>query len=284
MKIISSLGCAFQGLVLLLVFGSYKLHVQADEAAIAPKGLISVRRFVEPLEGEDSQCTFAGTIVLGQSSSLEVGDKFFNVAKKQLTSIALMVDHINQYHCGVRLSSGNYSIELRTYDDQSSTDRTRAIAEKLASSSDVNVLLGGYSSGLTGPLAEVADDNNLLLLAPGSASISVFADRGSVFGTLPPTAKYTAQAVKGLALIGAKTIATVWEDASFTRGACGVIPDLAAEYGLEVTSTQEVISAPNETAFEPVAEKLAGEDPDVVVTCVYDAGCLSWMHAMRAVN
>jgi branched-chain amino acid transport system substrate-binding protein len=264
------------------------MHVQAQEAAVSPSGVVSITRGVasdmltDEVIGQDgSTCDFAGTIVFAGTFSLEQGDKFFAIGSRQLIAYQLMVDYTNRFRCGIKLTSGNYAIELRSYDDQSSTDWTVAIARKLVSS-NVDVLLGGYSSTLTAPLAEIAHENGKVLMAPGAALDSIFARRDKTFGTLPPTAKYLAKAIEGLSKMGAKTLATVYEDASFTEGVCAAAPDLAAIFGLTLTSTQNVTLSPNTTVLEPVAQKLAEENPDVVVTCVYD--CVSWMQAMRSVN
>lgn len=278
---------ALKALSLIFILGIVQADssgtcVTTEQGVCLPKSMVSNRRYAEAIESDSSHCSFAGTIVLGGPSSMEPGEKYFNLAKKQLASMSLVVDFVNKYQCGISLSSGNYSIDILTYDDESSTDLTTNIAEKLVSNNQVNALLGGYSSGLTGPLAEVVNKSTShLLVAPGAASTGVFNDRDGVFGILPPTAKYTSQAIEGLANLGAKTIATVWEDASFTRGACGAIPDLADIYNLNITSTQEVVNAPNISVLTTVAEKLATESPDVVVTCVYDEGCVNWMKAMR---
>uniref|UniRef100_A0A7S4R276 G-protein coupled receptors family 3 profile domain-containing protein n=1 Tax=Ditylum brightwellii TaxID=49249 RepID=A0A7S4R276_9STRA len=266
------------------------LYISAvtETGAMSPNGIVSIKRSIDRditnedlLQEEASNCNFTGTVVLGGPFSLEQGDKFFTIGSKQLVSYNLMVDYINRFKCGINLSTGNYAIELRSYDDQSDVQWTEVIAQKLAAS-DVDIFLGGYSSTLTKPLAEVAHENAKLLLAPGAASTPVFDGKDKVFGTFPPTNKYLAQAVEGLAKVGAKTIATVWEDAAFTRGVCAAAPDLAETNQLELTSAQEVIKTPNITVLEMVAQKLAQEDPDVVVTCVYD--CVPWMKAMRKVN
>ena len=241
--------------------------------------LVGNRRFADPIE--TSNCSFVGSVVLGGPSSIEPDDKFFNLAKKMYSSMTLTVDLINKYQCGVHLSSGNYAIEMITYGDETSQDTTRTIGNKLVLNPEVDVVLGGYSSGLTGPLSEITNSNNRLLMAPGAASTSVFQDRDYSFGNNPPSAKYPSQGMAAVAEVGAKTVATVYEDVGFTKGACGGIPDLADIYDMTVTSMNEVPSNPNITALSPVAEKLSEEDPDVVVTCVYDTGCVNWMKAMR---
>jgi len=264
------------------------LSTFVETGAMAPRGIVSVKRSIDHdmtssglFRPDEPKCTFAGTIVLGGPFSLHQDDKFFQLGTKQFVSYSLMVDYINRFKCGIQLSSGNYAIELRTFDDQSDTLWTEVIATELVKR-DVDIILAGYSSTLTKPLAEIAHESGKLLLAPGAASTPVFSGKQMAFGTVPPTAKYLAQAVEGLAGVGAKSIATVWENASFTRGVCAAAPSLAETHQLQLTSAQEVINTPNITVLEPVVQKLAEEDPDVVVTCVYD--CVPWMKAMRKVN
>lgn len=255
-----------------------------SELSVDPRGIVSIHRGVSSIP-LDNGCEFAGTITLGGPSTLSYGaNNFYNLGSKQLTAFQLMVDFINRHRCGVELESKRYALAMRTFDDQSDKGFTTKIAQHLThNSSDVDLLLGGYSSGLTANMAAVANESGRLLLAPGAASTGVFRDRPQAFGTLPPTAKYTAQAVQALAEVaGAKSIATLYEDASFTRGACGAIPGLAEQYGLTVTSTHQVVAKPEMTDLLPIAQNFTDENPDVVMTCSYDKGCQSWMEAMQA--
>lgn len=253
-------------------------------ASVDPSSVISVQRGVALIDLDFPGCDFVGTVTLGGPFSLSEADKFYNIGNKQLTAFQLMVDDINRHRCGVEIQGERYSLTLETFDDQSSKEWTTLIGNHLAKRPEVDIWLGGYSSGLTTNLADVANVSGQLLLAPGAASTGVFKDRPQAFGSLPPTARYTAQAVEALSLAGAKSISTVYEDASFTRGVCAAIPELALQYGMEVTSTQQVESTPNVTLLEGVVENLADEDPDVVMTCTYDGGCVNWMKAMQNLN
>mmetsp|Transcript_2644 Transcript_2644/g.5503 ORF Transcript_2644/g.5503 Transcript_2644/m.5503 type:complete len:780 (+) Transcript_2644:240-2579(+) len=253
------------------------------------KGVVTIQRGIDTdilldnITGAKT-CDFTGTITLGGPFSLEKEDKFSTIGSKQLVSFQLMVDFINRFRCGVNLNGQQYAIVLKTFDDQSSGEWTAAIARQIVSNNMADILLGGYSSGLTEHVAKVANETDRLLMAPGAASTSVFSDRNNIFGSFPPTSKYLAQAVKGLASVGAKTIATIYEDASFTRGVCTAAPDLADTHKLEVTSTQQVVASPSVEDLEDVAKRLEAENPDVVITCVYDGGCTNWMKAMRKIN
>ena len=93
-----------------------------------------------------------------------------------------------------------------------------------------------------------------------------------------------AQAMKVLGEKGAKSVATIFESASFTKGVCAAVPGLADEHDLNVTSENEVVASPTEDDLEPMVQKMMDEDPDIVVTCVYAAACTEWIRTMRKAN
>lgn len=255
-----------------------------------PRGMVSITRGISPGGNEAENCDFAGNIVLGGFFSLEPEDKFYVIGSHQLTAYNLVVDHINRYQCGVKLKEmnadgmweeKNYALELRIYDDQSTISGSEAVAEMLAVDPTVDIMVGGYSSTLTHPFVEAAhDSSDKLFLAAGASSPKIYAGKDLAFGLLPPSTKFLSLAIEALAKVhGAKTIATVWEHASFAQIACGSAPGLAEEFGMTMTSATEVVKTPNSTMLEPIAEQLKEEDPDVVITCVYD--CNPWVQAMR---
>jgi hypothetical protein len=153
--------------------------VVAEEAEILSRGMISITRSIESEKNVDSindECDFAGKIVLGGYFSLEQGDKFFTIGSRQLTAFNLVVDDINRYKCGLKLlglgpdnamKERNYALELRTYDDQSTTTGASAVAERLVNDTSIDIMLGGYSSTLTQPYVEIAHNySDKLVLAP----------------------------------------------------------------------------------------------------------------------
>jgi len=258
-----------------------------------PRGMVSITRGISPEGIEGHNCDFAGNIVLGGFFSLEPEDKFYTIGSHQLTAYNLVIDQINRYQCGVKLkemdSDGmwverNYALELRIYDDQSSTTGSSAVADMLARDPSVDIMVGGYSSTLTYPFVEAAhNSSDKLFLAAGASSPKIYEGNDLAFGLLPPSTKFLSLAIEALATVhGAKTLATVWEHASFAQIACGSAPDLAEQFGMTMTSATEVMKTPNTTVLDPIAESLREEDPDVVITCVYD--CNPWVQAMRNAN
>jgi len=116
----------------------------------------------------------------------------------------------------------------------------------LANNSDTSASfwLGPYSSGLTGSMSPFANETNTILVAGGAAATSKFEGYKTVFGTFPPTKKYLAQAIEALAKSGAQTAASIWEEASFTKGVCAALPELAEQHGLIVQTQTEVQASP----------------------------------------
>ena len=291
------------------------LHAAAllSSSNAATQGTIVTERSVSStvttgMSGLSPECDFDGELSIAHPMSLNENDKFFSTGQLQLKAMEMIADYINVQRCGVTLPSGQYSIKLKTYGDDSSKDKVEAIAN--FTKDDTDFFVGPYSSGLTGKLAPVVQDNNNVLIAGkyferilkphhgspityheyfscvigGAASTSVFSNRNGVFGTFPPTNKYMAEAIKALGEQGAKSVATIYESASFTTGVCAAVPGLAGEHGLDVTSQNEVVSSPLEADLEPMVQQMIDEDPDVVVTCVYAEGCTEWIKTMRNAN
>ncbi|CAB9516536.1 activated protein kinase catalytic subunit alpha-1 [Seminavis robusta] len=269
---------------------------QGDDsiAEVLPTGsVVSILRSVDTSVVSaitNRTCVFdGGRILLAGPSSLEQGDKYYFQCYRQRLGYQLVLDYVNVHRCGAKVNGKHYKLDLQTFDDQSSTELTEAIAHKLVKADNVDMMVAGYSSALTKPLSTVVTQHNAnaseprLLMCAGSALTSNFADRPYVFTTAPPVGKFLVPAFAGLAEhTDAKTVATIWEDVGFTTAACAVAPDLAAQYNFEIISQTQVPQTPNASVLEPVARNLSQINPDIVITCVYD--CVPWNTAMRNVQ
>lgn len=134
----------------------------------ATQGTIITERSVSSdvaadISGFSPECNFDGELTISHPMSMNENDKFFSTGQLQLKAIEMIVDYVNVKRCGVRLSGGHYSIKLKTYGDDSSNDKTEAIASFTKNETDFFV--GPYSSGLTGKLAPIVQDNNNILIA-----------------------------------------------------------------------------------------------------------------------
>ena len=148
-------------------------------------------------------CNFTSTVELANPMSLDSDNKFFRKGRLQQNAMMMVIDYINTERCGIALGGERRSLSLRTIGDNSDGSTVDSIGQMLLNSSvglpagwaRPDVLLGPYSSGLTGYLAPLAQSFNTLLIAGGASTTSVFTDRDMVFGTLPPTGiQYLAKA------------------------------------------------------------------------------------------
>jgi ABC-type branched-subunit amino acid transport system substrate-binding protein len=225
-------------------------------------------------------------IRLSHPTDLQQDDTYFGIARDQLIAAHLVIDYVNLERCGINIDNGagtgNAMISLDSFGDNSNTKTVELITTSLLENTDF--FLGPYASGLTAPQSRITNEAKKILLAGGAATTSVFADRPFSFGTFPPTSKYMASAIELLAQSGAKSVAAIWEAPSFTKGVCAALQGLTQIHDMTLDDTQEVKKDPELQDFLPVAQRLKEKNPDVVVTCVYDAACSKWITAMRQVN
>ena len=226
--------------------------------------------------GVPEDCNFTSTVELANPMSLDPDNKFFSTGRLQQNAMMMVIDYINTERCGIALGypGERRRLSLRTIGDNSDSSTVNSIGQMLLNSSvglpigwaRPDVLLGPYSSGLTGHLAPLAQSFNTLLMAGGAATTSVFTDRDVVFGTFPPTDQYLAKArggiiqlfasqpltplprlalqgIEALALVGASSVAYFHESASFTSGVCAAIPGLATTYDLKLLNVTNVRSS-----------------------------------------
>ena len=146
--------------------------------------------------------------------------------------------------------------------------------------------MGPYSSALTNAQVPLTQDAGKLTIAGGAAATSVFEGRDLTFGTFMPSKQYLDSAIALLATKKVKTIASFYEDASFTSGVCSALSDLTKEYGIDLIYMRKVQNHPTKEMLDPIAAhfKMMESQPDAVVSCVYEKGCESWVQAMRHAN
>lgn len=263
----------------------------ADPTSITSSMDITAFGELEGASPATDDCTFDGGIIsFSHPMSLKSADKFFATGHLQLSAIEMMIDEINTSpRCGVTVGGKKHGIHLTTYGDDSSKDKVTAIVQNgmmpLAESTEYvgSYWIGPYSSGLTGSMSLLANSTDTVLVAGGAASTSVFAGYPTIFGTFPPSNSYLAQAIEALAKAGAKSAVSVFESASFTKGVCSAMPELADKFNLTLQAEIEVISSPTTAELDPVARNLSmvENDPDIVVACVYDQGCAEWVTSLR---
>lgn len=225
-------------------------------------------------------CRFVGEIRLAHPMSAGRTDQYYVLGSQMLEAAHIVIDEINSWpRCGVHMQGRNYSLSLTTYGDESSPEKTAEIAKQIVKP-NVDFLLAGYSSSLTGILTPIAQENNKVCVTAGSSRTNVHSEKDNIFGLLPPANSYMDGAFGLTKARGAKTVAFIAEE---DIGTCDGAFDLAKEYDMELLEAAFVPdNAPFET-FVEVASKMSQLNPDLMITCVRTSYNF-WNNAMRAID
>lgn len=98
---------------------------------------------------------------------------------------------------GISVGGTQRKVELKLYDDQSSSSKARQQYQKLVSKDNADLLLGPYSSGMTKAVGPIAEKNEIPMIAGGAASKDVYTQGWDyMHGTLPLAPTYMENVVK----------------------------------------------------------------------------------------
>lgn len=129
-------------------------------------------------------------ITLGLPATLT--GRYALMGKESLKGILLWLDDVNS-RGGIYLneSSGRVPVALKYLDNESSTEKTSEITEKLIKDKNVNILLGPYSSSLTVAAARVAAMHDRTLWNYGGSTDEIYGNAfDNVISTITPASDY----------------------------------------------------------------------------------------------
>lgn len=259
------------------------LERSADDGSItAMLDPINITEHEQQLE--EGSCVFdGGEIVLSHPMDLNPQDKWFKICNYFQKGYELMVDYINSApRCGLTVQGKNYGVTLRSYEGDGSKWKASAIAKTALDTTDF--FLAPYTSSISNEISAVAHEAKKIMIAPGSYFTWVYEDRPGSFGVLPLPEQYLKQVVPMLAAKGAKTVQTVFEGGPGMQ--CESARNLTEAYGMITQREYKMEAGPTLEDFIPIAYNMSRPDqnPDVVITCTYDAACSEWLHALRNVS
>ena len=174
-------------------------------------------------------------------------------------------------------------LELVLEDDQSQPATAARIYEKLITQDKVDLVLGPYGSPMTDPVADVTEKHRMPLVAPGTATTSLFKKgRRFIFMVPPPGEVYLEGLIDMAARRGLKTVAVIHEDTLFaTTSARGAV-ELTRKKGLEVVVVQ---AYPKGTAdFAGILSKVRAANPDVLAAGTYFDDAVTITRQLRELN
>lgn len=142
---------------------------------------------------------------------------------------------VNEEYGGIKVGAERYRAQLIIYDDQSDPDTTAELVERLIDEDKVDFVLGPYSSTLTQPAIEVAEERGVIMVEGTGASETLFQQSyRNLFAVLTPAGDYSESALKALADLGARSVVIASANERFPASLVEGARRWVQEYGLEV--------------------------------------------------
>jgi branched-chain amino acid transport system substrate-binding protein len=191
----------------------------------------------------------ADTITFG--AAISITGKTAKEGEYTRDGYQFFVDKINGMG-GIKVGGKAYKVALKYYDDESKSERTAQLVEKLINEDNVNFLLGPYGSAPTGTAAPIAERYKIPMVEANGSAESIFSKGYRyTFAVLSPAKLY----LRGLIDVirardpNARRVAILGENEPFSKEVAGGAAEYAKEKGMEVvyqevypSSTQDVSS------------------------------------------
>ena len=198
---------------------------------------------------EPVPCLGADTIVLGAAISMT--GKTAKEGEYTRDGYQFAIDTINQAG-GIKVGDKSYKLALKYYDDESKSERTAQLFEKLVNEDKVNFLLGPYASAPTATAAPIAEKYKIPMVEANGAAESMF-NKGYKFSfmVLSPAKLY----LRGIIDVvrqkdpDLKTVAILGENEPFSKEVVAGAAEYAKQLKMDVvyhelypSNTQDVSS------------------------------------------
>ena len=185
---------------------------------------------------------------------------------------------------GISIGGESYQVDILYYDDESDTQQTGELVEKLITEDGVDFLLGPYGSSANLEAAAVADEYGVPMVQGGGAAEAIFTSGFEyVFGLLNPASDYFNSILEWGAGIepGPNTVAIVSADDVFSLSAAEGAEQYAGELGYDVIS---LATFEQEGDLPGILGNLTDDDPDMVLFSAHFEEALSFVQAAKDVG
>jgi branched-chain amino acid transport system substrate-binding protein len=203
------------------------------------------------------------TIVFG--AAISITGKTAKEGEYTRDGYQMFIDTIKEQG-GIKIGGKTYQVKLVFYDDESKSERTAQLYEKLINEDKVNFLLGPYGSAPTGTAAPIAEKYKIPMIEANGAAESIFSKGYKyTFAVLSPGKNYLRGIVDAVLAKdpSLKTVAILGENEPFSKEVAGGAAEYAKEKGLEVvyqelypTGTQDVSA---------LLTNIKGKTPDLLL-------------------
>ncbi len=211
-------------------------------------GLAIAAAFAAPLV-DSLPASAADTIVLG--AAISITGKTAKEGEYTRDGYQFAIDTLNQ-RGGVNVGGKPYKLQLKYYDDETKSERTAQLFEKLVNEDKVNLLLGPYASAPTGTAAPIAEKYKVPMVEANGSAESIF-NKGYKYSfmVLSPAKLY----LRGIIDVvrkkdpSVKTVAILGENEPFSKEVAQGAAEYAKQLGMDVvyhelypSNTQDVSS------------------------------------------
>lgn len=205
----------------------------------------------------------ADTIVFGAAVSLT--GKTAKEGEYTRDGYNFFVDKINEMG-GITVGGKKYKVSVKYYDDESKSERTAQLIEKLINEDKVTFILGPYGSAPTGTAAPICEKYKIPMIEANGSAESIF-NKGYkyTFAVLSPAKLY----LKGLVDLvlskdkSVKTVAVLGENEPFSKEVAAGGAEYAKEKGLNVVY-QELYPV-NSQDVSALLTNIKAKNPDLVL-------------------
>jgi branched-chain amino acid transport system substrate-binding protein len=191
----------------------------------------------------------ADTIVFGAAISLT--GKTAKEGEYTRDGYQFAIDTLNQGG-GIKVGGKQYKVQLKYYDDESKSERTAQLFEKLVNEDKVNLLLGPYASAPTATAAPIAEKYKIPMVEANGSAESIF-NKGYKYSfmVLSPAKLYLRGVLDFVRSKDptAKTVALLGENEPFSKEVAAGAAEYAKQIGMDVvyhelypSNTQDVSS------------------------------------------
>jgi branched-chain amino acid transport system substrate-binding protein len=159
-------------------------------------------------------------------------------------------------------------VELKILDDASSQEQVVTDYNRLINEDKVPLILGTFSSLLNFPASTVAENNEMVLIAPAGGSPRIFEPEPKYYffaqqATAPRQAEPFVNYILSLPEAERpKTAAYVTQDDPFAAPVISSMQELLEAAGIETVYSE--IYPPETTNFQPFASAIAAKNPDII--------------------
>jgi branched-chain amino acid transport system substrate-binding protein len=178
-----------------------------------------------------------GTLIFGAPVSLT--GSLSHEGTDTLNGYNLWAEQVNA-HGGISIGGKSYHVQIKYYDDGSSSQTSAQLTRQLITSDKVNFMLGPYGSAATLTDEVIAQQYQIPMVEGNGAAKAIFAKNNPyIFGVLSPSPQYAGIMIQAALSLPnpPKTIAIINANDAFSTEVAAAAKTLAASSGMTVVYT-----------------------------------------------